>query len=262
MTRLLLGSGLALTLAFVLPGPASVSAVAAEGEARCAAPVGLTRAVYPLPRLARSLATDNPTAILVLNSASQPRRGAGKDKEVAPRAWPIFVEEWMKAAFPDGGVTVTTRNIPRAMAEGAVEELPAILAEQTPSLVIWQTGTYDAILGADLAEFARAVDRGVDLVQASGADVVLMNPQFSPRTSFAFQFGPYAENLRWAARYAGVPFFDRYGLMSFWDEMGTFDIDASNPSPSLYEDVHRCIGWLMTGMLRDGIETSAAISAR
>src|SRR5690606_29220588 len=128
----------------------------------------------------------------------------------------------------DGGVTVVTRNIPRATAETMLETLPATLADLNPALVIWQTGTYDAILGADLAGFARAVDEGIDMIRSAGADVILVSPQFSPRTSFAFSFDLYAENLRWTARYGAVPFFDRYGVMRYWDETGSFDVDASN----------------------------------
>jgi len=46
--------------------------------------------------------------------------------------------------------------------------------------------------------------------------------------------------------------------MRFWEAEGIFDFDASRPSPSLFEDVHRCIGRLLVGMIVDGVSIRTA----
>lgn len=247
MKRWILGALLAST--FALTGG---SLAFAAKEPVCAAPSALTQAGFALPRLARALHAKAPTNILVLTSAKGGKPVNGRD--AAARSFPSFIEETLRQRYPDGGIALTTRNQPRATAQAMLAVLPKLLAQTRPALMIWQTGTYDAILGADTAEFSDAVDAGIGLAHDAGADVLIVSPQYSPRTAFAFDVAPYTGALRWATRNAHVPFFDRYDVMRFWDQEGIFDFDATPPSPSLFEDVHRCIGRLMVGMIVDGVD--------
>lgn len=229
----------------------------AEKTVPCAAPSDLTRAGFSLPFLARSLKEPAPTTILVVNSnaSAAKKRTAEAGPGSARRSFPSFIEETLKARYPDGNVAVVTRNEPRHTAIAVVEALPKMLDEVKPALLIWQTGVYDAIYGADAGDFAEAIGTGVGYAHTAGSDVILIGPQFSPRTDFAFELAPYNSTLAWAARAAGVPFFDRYALMRFWDDNHIFDLDAIRPAPSLYENVHRCIGRLLVQMIGDGVGT-------
>lgn len=225
-------------------------------EPVCAAPSELTRAGFSLPHLARSLAQKTPTTILVLNSSTAKKPvSAAAEKDAMPRGFPGTIEELMRARYPDGGVVVTTRNQPRATAETVLATLPEVLAETKPALMIWQTGTYDAILAADTSSFSDAVLNGIETAHEAGADVIVVSPQYSPRTAFAFDVAPYTSALRWTTRAGRVPFFDRYDVMRFWETEGIFDFDSARPSPSLFEDVHRCIGRLLVGMIVDGVDS-------
>ncbi|MCS0493692.1 SGNH/GDSL hydrolase family protein [Ancylobacter sp. MQZ15Z-1] len=203
----------------------------------------------------KALAEGPPTSILVLNSATPKKKASkpGAEKDTTPRSFPSFIEERLRERYPDRNIVLTTQNRPRATAQAILAGLPKLLEQTRPALMIWQTGTYDAILGADTAEFSTAVETGIALAHAAGADVLIVSPQYSPRTAFAFDVAPYNNALRWATRTARVPFFDRYDVMQFWDEEGIFDFDLSRPSPSMFEDVHRCIGRLMVGMIVDGV---------
>lgn len=255
-------AALAALIALTLPARAQDPAATAPAASTpaCTAPSELTHADFALPMLAKSLREKAPTTILVLNAATTgPRKRAGDragedSAKAVPRAFPSFVEETLKARYPDGGVQVITRNEPRLTAEGMVANLPKLLDEVKPNLLVWQTGTYDAIYGADLGAFADAVRLGVGFAHGAGADVIMLGPQFSPRTDFAFEVAPYNSTLEWAARTAGVPFFDRYALMRFWDQNGILDLGAMRPEPSLYENVHRCIGRLLIQMIGDGVD--------
>ncbi|GLK70992.1 SGNH/GDSL hydrolase family protein [Ancylobacter dichloromethanicus] len=239
------------------------SRAGAETGKVCAAPSVLTRAGFALPRLARSLERKEPTTILVVNSATLPKRAGssksgpaipGKPPTAGRRSFPSYIEETLRARYPEGGIVVTTRHEPRATAETILGALPAVLEETRPALMIWQTGTYDAILGADTSAFSDAVDTGIGYAHRAGADVILVSPQYSPRTAFAFDAAAYNNALRWAARLGGVPLFDRYAIMRFWADEGIFDFDTARPSPSLFDDVHSCIGRLLVGMIVDGVD--------
>lgn len=243
--------GFVLATAMGLAGGATAFA---QNTPVCAAPSALTRAGFPLPKLGRSLAENAPTSILVVNSASATKKATAAEKDKVPRSFPSYIEEILRARYPDGSVEVKVHNQPRATAQAVLYELPAILEAAKPALVIWQTGTYDTILGADTSDFGDAVGRGIDTIHAAGSDVIIVSPQYSPRTSFAFDVAPYTNTLRWTARGHEVPFFNRYDIMRFWEQEGIFDFDTARPSPSLFEDVHRCIGRLLVGMISDGVD--------
>ncbi|WP_271180596.1 SGNH/GDSL hydrolase family protein [Ancylobacter defluvii] len=239
----------------------------ARAEPVCAAPSELTRAGFGLPRLAKSLEDKTPTTILVLNSStvsekklaktssdktSGDKTGAAKD--AVPRRFPSYIEEILRARYPDGGIVVATQTQPRATAQAILTVLPDLLRVNKPSLLIWQTGTYDAILGVDTGAFGDAVGDGIRLAHEAKTDVILVGPQYSPRTTFAFDVAPYTNTLRWSARGNGVPFFDRYDIMRYWQDEGIFDLDADRPSTTLFDDVHGCIGRLLVGMIADGVD--------
>jgi hypothetical protein len=59
-----------------------------------------------------------------------------------------------------------------------------IITDEKPDLVVWQTGTIDAIRRVEPEEFRSALDEGIETLQNSGTDVILMNMQYSPRTDF------------------------------------------------------------------------------
>ena len=229
---------------------------AAETAKVCAAPSALTRAGFALPRLARSLEKKAPTTILVVNSASTAKLPSTSEggKAVAQRSFPSYIEETLRTRYPEGGVVVTTRSQPRATAEAMLADLPAMLDETKPALMIWQTGTFDAILGAETTAFSDAVGTGIGYAHKAGADVIVISPQYSPRTALAFDIGAYTNALRWTARLEAVPFFDRYAIMRFWEDDGIFELDTTRPSPTLFDDVHSCIGRLLVAMIVDGVD--------
>ena len=86
--------------------------------------------------------------------------------------------------------------------------LDNILTDDKPTLVVWQAGTVDAAATASSRKIsAHSLYDGVEKIQAAGADVVLMNMQYSPRTESMLAFRPMPTSCagdRRAARRAVV----------------------------------------------------------
>ena len=116
-------------------------------------------------------------------------------------------------------------------------------------LVIWQTGTVDAMRGIDPEDFRVALDEGVESMQAGGADVILMNMQYCPRTESMIQLSAYADNMRVVARDRDVPLFDRLGIMRYWNDNGNFDLNAARKTPAMAQQVHDCIGRALASLV-------------
>ena len=129
--------------------------------------------------------------------------------------------------------------------------LQQILLDDKPVLVIWQTGTTDAVQGADPDEFRTAVNDGVEELHAGGADVILVNMQYSPRTESIIAIGTYAEAIRFVGREREVPVFDRLAIMRHWSDTGVFDLYAATKDMAMAQRVHDCIGRALASMILD-----------
>ena len=86
--------------------------------------------------------------------------------------------------LPGVDVKVTTDVKAKRTADEMVKSMPPALAAAKPALVVWQTGTVDAMQSVDPDQFRVALDQGINIARSAGADVVLINAQYSPRTEF------------------------------------------------------------------------------
>ena len=101
----------------------------------------------------------------------------------------------------------------------------------------------------DTDQFSAALDHGINIARSAGADVVLVNAQYSPRTESMIALGTYAENMRWVALQQEVPLFDRFSIMKLWADLGTFDLYSATKKLDIAERVHDCIGQLLADFI-------------
>ena len=239
-----------LAMLLVLAGPAN-SQKLAEHPAECRVAGHLVESIFPLPNVASAIQAKR-LDILVLGAGSSQLAGATGIRE----AYPARLRHALAAQLPGVEVKVATDVKPRRTAAEMVKALPAALAATKPRLVVWQTGTADAIQAVDTDQFSQALDRGINTARAAGADVVFINPQYSPRTESMIALGTYAENMRWVAVQQEVPLFDRFSIMKLWADLGTFDLYSVTKKLDTAERVHDCIGRLLADLVIEASKPS------
>ena len=135
-----------------------------------------------------------------------------------------------------------------------------------PTLVIWETGTTDAVQGTDLDEFRQAVQAGIDRLRASGVEVVLMDAQFSRQTHAVINFDRYETVLREVTDANEVPLFRRHDIMRHWAENGLFDFITVDHDklPLVASRLYDCIGRAVADFITRGAqpETSTPVPFR
>ena len=198
-----------------------------------------------LEKVADAVKKDHKLDVLVVGSTSS--SVAGPDGPAA--AYPARMEAKLRELLPGVAVTVTTSVQPKRSAEEVVEGLPALIGEHKPSLVVWQTGTVDAMRTTHPDDFRNAVDEGTSAVKGAGVDAVLMNLQYSPRMETMLATAPYLDNIRAVAQQQDVPLFDRYSIMHHWNETGEFDLSNSSRSFALAKGVHDCLGRALASLV-------------
>src|SRR5712671_6901615 len=174
-----------------------------------------------------------------------------------PSAYPARLEAALKQKLPSVAVKVVTLVRTRQTAEDLAQGMGKLLIDEKPDLVIWQTGTADAIRRVDPDNFRAALDEGVEALHKGGADVVLMNMQYSPRTDTMIALGPYADAMRVVAQQHEVPLFDRLAIMRHWSDTGAFDLYAAGRDNVLAHRVHDCIGRGIASMIIDAAHLKA-----
>jgi len=229
-----------------------LSPALAEDEA-CEAGKAVIPSEAMLPRAAAAVAKDHALTIVVLGTGSSTLPGPGGEKA----AYPARLQAALAGLLPGTDIKVIPDVKSRQTAAELLEQgLPGI-AQHRPALVIWQSGTVDAIKGVDPDEFRAILDNGVEMLQAEGMDVVLMNMQYSPRTDAMISLNAYADNMRWVALQHDVPLFDRFALMKHWTELGTFDLYDASKNTNTAERVHDCIGRLLGGLIAAAVKQPA-----
>jgi len=176
----------------------------------------------------------------------------------AREAYPARLEAALRRQLPGVAIDVVVYAKPRTSATMMAKTFDLLLHEEKPTLLIWQTGTYDAMQGVDPKEFLESLSEGVEKLQAQRVDVILMNMQYSPRTESVIALGAYNDNMRWVARERHVPLFDRLAIMRHWNETGAIDLYTTSKDLSLARRVHECIGRALAALVIDAGRLPAA----
>jgi len=230
-----------------------VGAAAGDSEDACAVAQHLVHAEASLTHVADAIKARILT-IVVAGTTSSTLPGANGQQ----LAYPAQLEAALRKRLPDVAVKVISLVKARQTAQDMAQAFPKLLRDEKPALIIWQTGTADALKGVAAEEFQTTLEQTVDKLHAGGADVVFMNMQFSPRTDAVLSTEPYSEALRWVGLERAVNLFDRQAVMRQWSELGTFDLLAATKSLDTAAQVHGCIARLLASLIIEAATTDLA----
>lgn len=235
-------AGLRLSMAIAL-SLAAAPLRAEDLQQSCDVPAYLLSAESRLPKTEAALAAGK-LEILVIGSRSS---------TLSPpeQAFPARLAALLQERLQGVAVRVAVELKPKKTAAESAGEFAKTIAAHPPDLVIWQTGTVDAMRSIDPDEFRSAVDEGVKALQAARSDVILMNLQYSPRTDPMISATPYIDNMRVVAQQHDVPLFDRFAIMRYWSESGDFDLASPSPGVDLARRVHDCLGRALATFVAD-----------
>jgi hypothetical protein len=229
-------------------------AVAAESALDCDVPERLIPAETELTRVSKEINDRHRLDISVVGSRSSALSGP----DGARFAYPAQLELALKERLPGNEINVTAHVPPGLTTSDMAAGLPKILSEDHPALVIWQAGTVDALRGVEPEDFRNSLDQGLDAIAAAGADVIMMNMQYSPRTESMLGVAPFADVMRWVAEQRSVVLFDRLAIMHYWSDEGTFDLYAATSGYAMARRVHECLGRALAAQIISAAHLDAA----
>jgi hypothetical protein len=217
----------------------------------------------PLSHLAPLLKSGGTLNILAVGSAtvfgpesSSAADAAGKSDSKPPlqpsqTGFPWQAAHALEAAVHGLRVNVTVIGRRGLSAGEMLDRLEEELPKKPYRLVLWQTGTVDAVQDAPPDDFYQTLADGADAVSAAGADLVLIDPQYSRFLEANANLAPYTAALQVASGLPGVALFHRTGLMRDWAESGAIDLErtAKADRPAAAARLHACLGRALAGAL-------------
>jgi hypothetical protein len=240
--------GLTLLAAFSAAGFAR----AEDAPQPCDVPAYLLSSESSLPKVTEAVKSGIGLNILVVGSRSSTIASSESS------AYPAQLLAALKQRLPQLQINLSVELQNSKTAEEVDTALAKLMEAKKPTLVIWQTGTVDAMRSVDPDDFRSAVDEGVAALQKAGADVVLVNLQYSPRTETMISAPPYLDNMRVVAQQHEVPLFDRFAIMRHWNDAGDFDLFSASHGIDLAKRVHGCLGRALSKFVIDAAHLGPA----
>jgi lysophospholipase L1-like esterase len=132
----------------------------------------------------------------------------------------------LRERYPDVDINVENQGIGGEDAEDMLVRLDRVIAEK-PDLILWQVGTNAVLNDLDLAEQASFIRVGLARLMATGADVVLIDLQYTPEVLNKPSAVGMVELIEALARESGIGVFHRFAIMRHWTKVehipfGTF----------------------------------------
>ena len=189
----------------------------------CLPPKGGAQSMGSLPHVAGKLAAGEPVVIIAFGSSSTTSFGATSPDF----AYPNRLARQLRRQYPTADITVLIRGKGGEDAPEMMKRLQKEVIDVHPDLVIWQVGTNAVLRNVDPDSVAQLVQEGVARIQAAGADVVLVDLQYSPRvTEHPEGASKMVRLLGRVAHLRHVGVFPRFEVMRQWHENQALPIDS------------------------------------
>jgi lysophospholipase L1-like esterase len=230
--------------------------IALAQEQGCMVPTRFYETEPTLSQTTAALASGRSVLIVVIGSASSLGDAAGS----ADLAWPMRLAVALGSRFPAAQVKVVNRAVAGQTAQEIVSRLDREVIALQPTLVIWETGTTDAVYGTDPDEFRQTMQAGIDQLHTSGIEIMCMDMQFSRQTHAIINFDRYESVLREVTDANDVPLFHRHDIMHYWVEDGVFDLTTNDHGKlqRVASRLYDCIGRGVADLITRGVDAEAS----
>src|ERR1700736_5785073 len=188
----------------------------------CLPAKGGAKSMGSLPRVASKLAAGEPVVIVAFGSSST----AGYGTTSPEFTYPNRLAAQLHRQYPTADITVVNRGQGGEDAPEMMKRLQTAVLDLKPDLMIWQVGTNAVLRNLDPQETAKLVEEGTARIQAAGADLVLVDPQYSPKvTERGESASKMVKLLGKVAELRHVGVFPRFEVMRDWHEKQSIPID-------------------------------------
>jgi acyl-CoA thioesterase I len=196
----------------------------------CHAPLDVVRLASPLIHVGAKLSRHQAVTIVALGSSST--WGAGASTRQA--TYPSRLEAELKLQFPESPITVVNRGVGGEEVPDMLKRFEEAVMAAKPDLVLWQLGTNSVIRDHSSNQHGALIREGLARIRATGADVVLIDPQYAPKVVEKAQAPRMVELIAAMAKTENVDLFPRFQVMKRWSEADHLGFDVFTAPDGLH----------------------------
>ncbi len=172
--------------------------------------------------------------------------GSGAMLSIKPDSGPTLwaqVDADLRRSDPALDVNITVRTARGLAASDMLEQIRRETASAHYQLIVWQTGTIEAVRNVPPGDFYQTLADGADEMARIGADVLLVDPQYSKLLEANSDLDRYEEVMQQAAAFPNVALFHRLDLTQGWAEAGQIDLEHASPDTqdSVFKRLKACL---------------------
>jgi lysophospholipase L1-like esterase len=225
----------------------------------CSAPIEFTHFDRPLVRTAQRLASGEPLTIVAIGSSST--AGAGASSPDA--SYPSRLALELKQRFPMAEITVLNRGVNGEETDEMMARFATGVIAENPQLVLWQVGTNSVLRDRPLQPHSVQLQEGIDELKATGADVVLIDPQYSPAVLTKSETAEMVDQIALVAKEKNVDLFRRFAAMRDWHEVQHLPFDTFVSADGLHMNDwgYACWAKLLAGAIAEAASRPVASAA-
>lgn len=239
---------LAAVLLLLMASPALAAGPAEQPS--CAPPPQFITAPRKLTALQAAIAAGRTVDILAVGSGATTR---------AEAAYPAQMLAVLRARLPRLEVRLTVRGGRGMTAEQMLPMVLAQLKQAPPAVVLWQTGTVEAVRALRPDRMRHALRAGLAAVREAGGSLVLIDPEFSRALRANADLEPYEAELQLVGGMPGASLFHRLELTRAWVLAGKIDPEraANDAREAVLERLNACLGEALADYLLSGAGVAA-----
>jgi lysophospholipase L1-like esterase len=192
-----------------------VSFAARAAGPDCHPPADLARLASPLPRLAHKISSGEPITVVAIGSSST--QGAGASSPAA--TYPSRLQVELQQHFPRNRIAVINQGVGGEEVPDMLKRFDKAVIAAKPDLVLWQLGTNSVVRGHMSDAQGSLIRDGLDRIRATGADIVLIDPQFAPKVIAKPEAGTMVNLIAATAKAENVDLFRRFAVMQRWHDV-------------------------------------------
>jgi acyl-CoA thioesterase-1 len=236
------------------------AAAAVQRPPACVVAPSEARFDFPLPRTARRLANGEPIKIVALGSSST--SGAGASTSAA--AYPSRLAGELARLLPGHEFVVLNRGVNGEEVGDMLARLDTAVIAEKPDLVLWQVGTNSVLRDHALEPHVALLHDGLQRLKASGADVVLIDPQYAPRVIAKPTCVAMVSLIAATAKAEHVGVFHRFDLMKHWYETQqlAFETFLSPDGLHMNDWSYGCLAKALGMAIADALKRPTATAGR
>lgn len=211
----------------------------------------------PITRVAKRLDAHDPVTIVAVGSSSTGGSGASSPAY----SYPSRLERELRQRFPGTPITIINRGVNGEEAADMMARMDSIL-DAKPDLVIWQLGTNTLLRDGSVPATGELLQTGITRIKKTGADVLLIDPQFAPRVNAKPAVSDMVGLIAYVAKQAHVPLFRRYVAMRHWHEDQAIAFDRFITADGLHMNDwgYSCLARLLADNIVSTVARSRAVA--